>query len=427
MSILLYPGIIIFVITLFLVLKRPRNLGIGYSALIGAAISLIIGVSTLKDVISVWNIVWNATFTFIAVIIISLILDEAGFFEYIAYRIAIMAKGSVLKLFLFIMLLGSVISAIFANDGTALILTPIVYSILLRFNFSENKIIPFIMATGFIADTSSMPFTVSNLVNLVTAGYFNITFLKYSEIMILPDIVSIIASITVVFLFYRMEFSGNYMMPDIDPSKFIKDGLIFKLAVPLIIILMLFYFLSGFFKIPISFIAMPFAVIFYLLARLGKNIDANYIIKIAPWQIVLFSLGMYIIVFGMGRQGLDNIYTYILEVFNNFPPVFSYLFSGLFFAFNAAFMNNLPSVMLGNLAISGLNNPGLLMYSNVIGNDIGPKFTPIGSLATLLWLYTLERKNAIKISYKYYMKFGIITALPVLSITLVSLYISLII
>ncbi|AAT42668.1 arsenic transporter [Picrophilus oshimae] len=427
MSILLYPGIIIFVITLFLVLKRPRNLGIGYSALIGAAISLIIGVSTLKDVISVWNIVWNATFTFIAVIIISLILDEAGFFEYIAYRIAIMAKGSVLKLFLFIMLLGSVISAIFANDGTALILTPIVYSILLRFNFSENKIIPFIMATGFIADTSSMPFTVSNLVNLVTAGYFNITFLKYSEIMILPDIVSIIASITVVFLFYRMEFSGNYMMPDIDPSKFIKDRLIFKLAVPLIIILMLFYFLSGFFKIPISFIAMPFAVIFYLLARLGKNIDANYIIKIAPWQIVLFSLGMYIIVFGMGRQGLDNIYTYILEVFNNFPPVISYLFSGLFFAFNAAFMNNLPSVMLGNLAISGLNNPGLLMYSNVIGNDIGPKFTPIGSLATLLWLYTLERKNAIKISYKYYMKFGIITALPVLSITLVSLYISLII
>ena len=426
MSILFYTGLLIFIVTLFLVLKRPKNIGIGYSALIGAAVSIIIGVSTISDVIKVWDIVWNPTFTFIAVIIISLILDEAGFFEYIAYRIAIMAKGSTLKLFIFIMLLGSIISAIFANDGTALILTPIVYSILVRFNFPEKRIVPFIMATGFIADTSSMPFTVSNLVNLLTAGYFRITFLRYSEVMIIPDIVSIIASIAVIFLFYRDAFLGNYESKNIDPSIFIKDKLIFKVSLPLISILMLLYFLSGFFKIPISFIAMPFAFIFYIIARLNGKIDANNVIKIAPWQIVLFSLGMYIIVFGIANHGLSNLYAYVINTFNGFPQIINYLFSGFFFAFNATIMNNLPSVMLGNLAISNLRNPGLIMYTNVIGNDIGPKFTPIGSLATLLWIYTLQRKNAVKISYKYYMKVGLITALPVLSVTLASLYISLI-
>jgi arsenite efflux membrane protein ArsB (TC 3.A.4.1.1; TC 2.A.45.1.1) len=85
-------------------------------------------------------------------------------------------------------------------------------------------------------------------------------------------------------------------------------------------------------------------------------------------------------------------------------------------------MNNMPSVMLGALSISGIHNGSYLIYTNVIGNDIGPKFTPIGSLATLLWLHTLDRKNGIKIGYGYYMKVGFTIAFPVLTLTLLSLY-----
>ena len=86
MNFLFYLSLIIFVVTLFLVIKKPRNIGIGYSALFGALLTLIFGISTFGDIITVWDIVWNATFTFISVIIISLILDEAGFFEYIAIK-----------------------------------------------------------------------------------------------------------------------------------------------------------------------------------------------------------------------------------------------------------------------------------------------------------------------------------------------------
>ncbi len=422
MKALFYIALIIFIITLILVLKKPKNIGIGYSALIGALITVLLGISTFTDIITVFNIVWNATFTFISVIIISLILDEAGFFEYIAYKLALYAKGNGKKLFVLIILLGSAISAVFANDGTALILTPIVYAILIRSNTPKNKILPFIMATGFIADTSSIPFIVSNLVNLVTAGYFNITFIKYTEIMVFPDIVSIIASIGVLYIFYRKEITNYKIDKNMDVNLLIKDKKIFKIAFPMIILLMVFYFLSGIIKIDIAFIAMPFALFFYIYARINGKIDANHIVKIAPWQIVLFSLGMYIIVFGLSNEGLNAIYIDILKYIISFKNPFSLIFSGFFFAFNAAVMNNLPSVMVGDLAISGLKNPGLLMYSNIIGNDIGPKFTPIGSLATMLWLYTLERKDAIKISYKYYMKVGLILAMPVLFFTLLSLY-----
>jgi len=425
MTLLFYLAIIIFAITLVLVLKKPKNIGIGYSALAGAGVTVLLGISTLHDIITVWDIVWNATFTFISIIIISLILDEAGFFEFIAYKIALYSKGNGKKLFVLIVLLGSIISAVFANDGTALILTPIVYAILYRSNFSKNRIMPFIMATGFIADTASIPFIVSNLVNLVTAGYFHITFSRYTEIMLIPDIVSVISSLVVLYIYYRKNIKEDFHPdPTIKPSSFIKDRRIFLMAFPMTILLMVLYFLSGFIGIPISFIAMPFALIFYIVARLGGKINANHVIKIAPWQVVLFSLGMYIIVFGVSNNGLDSIYITILNYFSVLPGPFPIITTGFFFAMTAAFMNNMPSVMIGDIAISGIAHPGLLMYANIIGNDIGPKFTPIGSLATLLWLYTLERKNSIKISFSYYMKTGFILAVPVLFFTLLSLYLT---
>jgi Na+/H+ antiporter NhaD and related arsenite permeases len=95
-----YVSAAIFVITLFLVIRRPKNIGIGYSALIGAAASYALGLINFSSVIEVWDIVWNATFTFIAIILISLALDEAGVFKYAALKIARMAGGHGNLLFL---------------------------------------------------------------------------------------------------------------------------------------------------------------------------------------------------------------------------------------------------------------------------------------------------------------------------------------
>jgi arsenical pump membrane protein len=130
---------------------------------------------------------------------------------------------------------------------------------------------------------------------------------------------------------------------------------------------------------------------------------------------------MYIIVYGMGENGLISVISGAIESFSGLWGPLPYIFSGYLFALMASVMNNLPSVMLGNLSI-GFAHPGILPYVNVIANDIGPKFTPVGSLATLLWLYTLDRKRGMKISYGYYMKVGFVLALPVLTVTLISLW-----
>lgn len=188
-------ALLIFLITIVLVIWQPRGLGVGWSASFGALLALLSGVVELADIALVWQIVWNATATFIAIIIISLLLDEAGFFEWAALHVARWGGGSGRKLFAFIVLLGAAVSALFANDGAALIITPIVITMLLALRFTPAATLAFVMAAGFIADTASLPFVVSNLVNIVSADYFNLSFNQYAAVMVPVNFVSIAAKI----------------------------------------------------------------------------------------------------------------------------------------------------------------------------------------------------------------------------------------
>src|SRR6202008_891595 len=119
-------ALLIFIATLTLVIWQPRGLGIGWSAAAGAAVALLAGVIHVGDIPVVWHIVWNATGTFVAIIVISLLLDKAGYFEWAALHAARWGGGSGKRLFTLFVLLGAAVSALFANDGAALILTPIV-------------------------------------------------------------------------------------------------------------------------------------------------------------------------------------------------------------------------------------------------------------------------------------------------------------
>lgn len=417
---------IIFLLTLIFVIWQPKGLGIGWTATIGAMLALMTGVIGMDDIPVVWDIVWNATFAFIAIIIISLLLDEAGFFKWIALHVARFAKGNGHWLFAFIVLLGAVVSAFFANDGAALILTPIVIAILLALRFSPATTLAFIMAAGFIADTASLPLVVSNLVNIVSADFFKVPFDRYALVMVPVNLVSVLASLVVLYGFYRKDIPNAYALKWVDePNSAITDKATFTTGWVVLAALLFGFFVFEPMGVPISVIAGLGAAVLLAVATMGKKLPILPVVKNAPWQIVIFSLGMYLVVYGLKNAGLTDYLATLLQGLEQQGLLVATVGTGFLSAILSSVMNNMPTVLIQALAIDGahITSPMIkeaMVFANVIGCDLGPKITPIGSLATLLWLHVLATKN-IKVSWGYYFKVGMILTIPVLLATLVAL------
>lgn len=481
-------AVLVFLGTLALVVWQPRGLGIGWSALGGAGVALASGIVHLDDIPVVWGIVWNATFTFVAVIVVSLVLDACGFFAWAALHVARAGRGRGRVLFCLIVLLGAAIASVFANDGTALILTPIVMEMLLALEMPPATSLAFVVATGFIADTSSLPLVVSNLVNIVSADYFHLGFASYAAVMVPVALASVVASLVALFVYFRRRIPRTYDLTLLgSPRSAVVDMVTFKAGWVVLVVLLAGYFAAAPLGIPISAVAGVAAAALVTVAgreqiatalgrppravaaraslpvavggrpgdeagsRQGAGVQGAgvqgagvqgagetgvelrapraaipvvRIVREAPWQIVMFSLGMYLVVYGLRNEGLTSDVARLLDVIGRHGVLASSFGTGFLVAALSSVMNNMPTVLIGALSVHGTTVHGTIrqtmVYSNVVGADLGPKITPIGSLATLLWLHVLERKG-MKIGWGRYFRIGIVLTPPVLAITLATL------
>lgn len=415
----------IFIVTITFVIWQPRGLGIGWSAMGGAVVALLLGVISFGDVPVVWNIVWNATAAFVAIIIISLILDEAGFFEWAALHVARWGKGSGLWLFALVVLLGAAVSALFANDGAALILTPIVIAMLRALGYGPKSTLAFVMAAGFIADTASLPLVVSNLVNIVSADFFGIGFGEYAAVMVPVDLVSIAATLAALLLFFRRDIPGRYDVAALQaPDAAIRDRATFRAGWFVLALLLAGFFLLEPLGVPVSVVAAAGAALLLVVAARGHVIATRKVVRGAPWQVVIFSLGMYLVVYGLKNAGLTDQLAGLLDRTAQGGVWGAAFGTGIIAALLSSVMNNMPTVLVGALSIDATQTTGAvrdaMIYANVIGCDLGPKITPIGSLATLLWLHVLGQKG-VRIGWGYYFRVGITLTVPVLLVTLAAL------
>ena len=428
----------IFALTMFLVLVRPYKMNVGLAAAIGAGLTLVSGAVGPSEVAVVWRMTWNATLALVFIIVVSLVLDEAGFFRWAALHAARLGGGSARRLFVLLILMGAGMSTLFTNDGAILILTPIVAELVEAVGFDHAAGLACVMAVGFVIDAVSTPLITSNLVNIINADYAGLGFLAYARVMAWPSLVALIASLGVLFLFFRRDLPGGYD-PDAlpTPGTAIRDRPTFLAGLGVLTAMVAGFFAARGLALPVSAVIGAAALALLAVAMAprarGKRplLDrrsAGALLKAAPWPVVIFSVAMYLVVFGLRDAGLIDGAARLVAGAARHGRAAGVMAVGVGSAALSGAVNNLPATMIGALTVAGASGAGaatgaghaLMVYANVIGSDIGPKLTPIGSLATLLWLDSLKRRG-LTVSWQYYLKVGLVITPPVLVAALMAL------
>ncbi|EAJ1955644.1 arsenic transporter [Campylobacter upsaliensis] len=424
-------GFIIFILTLLCIYIRPLNLPLWVYSSLGAAFCVGFGFVSLSDVAFVWGMVWDSTFSLVGLIIFALSLEKLGFFEVLAhYTLRLSTHRQTLhlqtwKFFVFIGVLASVLATFFSNDGAILILTPLIIALLTHIEnvkFSRSPLIIFLLFVGFMSDFASNTFIFSNLTNIITADFFTITFIDFALAMALPQLFVILATLVLFWILFTRKLPKTLEFK-VHTQALPKPSItLFCFA---LITLLLFGIIGGEkFGIALCVFTLGVAFLGTLCGILTHKIALKQMLKLAPLGIVAFSLGLFIVVFGLNNMGLVGLLAKGLKHFDTLP-LFAQIFSvGISSSLGSSVINNLPMVMLGDLALK--NSSNALIFAHLLGCNVGAKLTPIGSLATLLWLFSLKRYG-ISISFLQYMLVALLIVPFVLFFGLLGLWVYVII
>lgn len=188
--------------------------------------------------------------------------------------------------------------------------------------------------------------------NIVSADFFGITFMQYAGHMWLPTLFSLGASILVLYLFFRRSIPKVYDTSVMKlPAEAIKDLRMFKLSWVILALLLIGYFVSEFLDIPVSAVAGVIAVIFLLLARRSPSVNTREVVRNAPWAIVFFSIGMYVVVYGLRNVGLTDVLAEMIGGIAAHGLFAATMGMGFLAALLSSVMNNLPTVLIGAIAV----------------------------------------------------------------------------
>ena len=203
-------AVAVFAVTLFLMIKRPFRLRLGYAAGIGAVASLLLGTVSLGQAAQSFLNIWDAALAFLGIVALSVTLDAMGFFKWAALRVVKLAGGSGLRLFFYVSLLTAAVSILFANDSAVLILTPIVLEIVTCMGIDTKGKLAYLFSAGLMADTAAMPLITSNPINILSADFFKYTFIDHLIFMGPVAVATILSSLLFFYLFFRKQIPKAY-------------------------------------------------------------------------------------------------------------------------------------------------------------------------------------------------------------------------
>ncbi len=400
------------------------ELGIYYViALIGAVILVVTKLIDIKGLFSA--LTSNGAINplkilalFISMTVISVFLDELGFFEYMAGIVLQKTSNSQKRLFVSFYLVVSVLTVFTSNDIVVLTFTPFIC------HFCKNaKInpIPYLVAEFIAANTFSMMLIIGNPTNLYLATMNGVDFIKYLSVMIVPSLLGGMVAFGVLYLIFRkqLEYSPEKSVEIIKLND--KPLLIFGVTVLFLCTVLIA--ISSYIGIEIWYVCVFFALIIFigtLIYKLIKNEKPTVLkncLKRAPWELIPFVLSMFTIVYALDEYGLTEKITSIL---GEKATILKY---GVISTLSANVINNIPMSVLFSAIVKNLSGKVYqnAIYASIIGSNIGAFITPVGALAGIMWT-NLLKKNQIDFGFKNFVKYGVIVGIPTLLSSLLGLF-----
>lgn len=352
---------------------------------------------------------------FLSMTMLSVFLDELGFFRFLAIETLRFAGANQKKLFFLLYLVVSVLTVFTSNDIIILTFTPFLCY------FAKNagiSAIPYLFAEFVAANTWSMALMIGNPTNIYLSSYAGIDFLSYAGVMVIPTVAAGLVALAVLYLLFRQKLKKPIERPETARAE-VGDRAMLAVGIAHLGLCTLCLALSSVFGFEMWAVSLGFALSLFVftalfaLFRREKPRLIPAVLRRAPWQLIPFVLSMFVIVTSLSLCGFTGRFAGFLGTEGT---VWRY---GVSSFLCANLINNIPmSVLFCELCAAlpeAVRAGGV--YAAVVGSNLGALFTPIGALAGIMWAGILK-KNGEKMSFGAFVRYGACVSLPSLAAAL---------
>ncbi|MCU6797415.1 arsenic transporter [Paenibacillus sp. WQ 127069] len=411
--------ILSFLCTITFIFLHP-NVNESIPATVGAIFVLLSGSVTLSDLGKITETIGGAAVTIMATIVMAIVLESFGFFNWSAEKLLERARGSGIRLFWYTNLFCFLMTLFVNNDGSILITTPILLMLLHKLGLKNHQKIPYLLSGALIATASSAPIGVSNIVNLIALNIVHMDLYMHTAMMFVPASLGLVLLTLLLFIsFYRVlprklptinavslnqthplkEISSP--IPKENPTKFMRNILIFVFSVRVSL------FVASFIHFPVPLMAVIGSAFLLGWRWYYLRITPADMIRKTPWYILIFAFSMYVIIYGLHNIGLTQMLIHLMQPLISGSLLQASVMMGILLSILSNLFNNHPALMIGTLTLTNMGLDPLTLkisyLASVIGSDIGSLLLPIGTLATLMWMHIIK-KGKVKLSWVQYLK-----------------------
>jgi len=401
---------LIFVVTLIVIVVRPRQINEAWAAAVGAVLMVATGVVSPSAAASSIGSEWNLFLFFLGLMLTAAVADMAGFFDWAAGLAAAAARGSGRRLLFNVFVLGAVITTFLSNDATAIILTPVVYTIATRLRL---RVMPYLFAVSFMANAASMTLPISNPINVLTGDRLHAPLAAYEGHLLLASLASIAITTAVLMAFFWRSAAGRF---EFDWRSAVQsavgDRAFFMATVAGLGLLAVAYIVGSALLWPLGVVAIVGGAALAGLAGARRRLSREHLSTHISPPLFIYIAALFVLVRGVQDAGITP--ALVADAVSRASDAGSAVMAGLVGSAVASnLINNLPAVLV---FISGADAGGVpaalhtpFLFGALAGADLGPNLTPVGALSTMLWL-VIVRRRGVQVSAWDFLKIGALVA-----------------